>query len=417
MYQSTHFTQATPLALSLISDTVLNPAFLPEEIEAQKDAARYEIREMSSKPEMVIPEVLHGVAYGNKGLGNPIICPEERLSHINTSLLTRTMREWYQPEKMVLAGSGLQHEELVEMADKHFSSLRQTAPPVLSNPSPVTAFSRANIPPNNILSPSQPSVYKSLTRAASSYLYPTSDPNDPLYSFAPVTSPSTYTGGYRFIHDPECEFNHVYIAFEGIGIHDEDIYTLATMQILLGGGGSFSAGGPGKGMYSRLYTHILNHYHQVDHCSSFHHIYADSSLFGLFASFVPSATQGSSGNTPAEILPHLVHQLSLLIYAPIPEMELSRARNQLKSSLMMALESQAVQVEDLGRQILVHGRRIPITEMTEKIDQVTPEDVRRVANRLFGAESGKKASIVAMGHQDLPDWKKILQKYGVSGFR
>lgn len=71
----------------------------------------------------------------------------------------------------------------------------------------------------------------------------------------------------------------------------------------------------------------------------------------------------------------------------------------------------------LVSQILVHGRRIPITEMTEKIDQVTPEDVRRVANRLFGAESGKKASIVAMGHQDLPDWKKILQKYGVSGFR
>ena len=40
MYQSSHFQNATPLALSVIADTVLNPEFLPEEIEAQRDATR-----------------------------------------------------------------------------------------------------------------------------------------------------------------------------------------------------------------------------------------------------------------------------------------------------------------------------------------------------------------------------------------
>lgn len=104
-------------------------------------------------------------------------------------------------------------------------------------------------------------------------------------------------------------------------------------------------------MYSRLYTHILNHYPQIDHCASFNHIYTDSSLFGLFASFVPAVGDIRQGNTPAQILPHLVHQLSLLLHSPIPEAELSRARNQLKSSLVMALESRAVEVEDLGRQV------------------------------------------------------------------
>ena len=88
-------------------------------------------------------------------------------------------------------------------------------------------------------------------------------------------------------------------------------------------------------MYSRLYTHILNHFPQIDHCASFHHIYTDSSLFGLFASFVP--VSGRQPNSPAVILPHLVHQLSLLLYSNIPDSELSRAKNQLKSSLMMAL--------------------------------------------------------------------------------
>ena len=115
------------------------------------------------------------------------------------------------------------------------------------------------------------------------------------------------------------------------------------------------AGGPGKGMYSRLYTHILNHHAAIDHCASFHHIYNDSSLFGLFASFAPSAKSA--------VLPHLIHQLALLLYRAVPPEELSRAKNQLKSSLAMALESRSVEVEDLGRQV---SRRVLFSDRRAK---------------------------------------------------
>ena len=103
-------------------------------------------------------------------------------------------------------------------------------------------------------------------------------------------------------------------------------------------------------MYSRLYTHILNHYPQIDHCEAFHHIYADSSLFGLFASFVPASSR-RHGNSPSQIMPHLVHQFSSLIHTPVQKHELQKAKNQLKSSLTMALESRSIEVEDLGRQV------------------------------------------------------------------
>ena len=335
MYQSSHFHAATPLALSLISDTVLNPSFTPDELEAQRDAARYEIREIKAKPEMIIPEVLHNVAYGGKTLGNPLLCPEERIDAMNGDLLRSCIQNWFRPENIVIAGAGMRHEELVEWADKFFSSLKATPSPQFSSRQPNAS---QNIPLHLLSSPS-PSAHKVLTRSASSYLYPRSPENK-----------ATYTGGSHHIFDGSAEFNHLYVAFEGVGIHDEDIYALATIQILLGGGGSFSAGGPGKGMYSRLYTHILNYYPQIDHCASFHHIYTDSSLFGLFASFLPY-TSRNQGNTPAQIMPHLVHQLSLLLYQPVPTVELSRAKNQLKSSLVMALESRSVEVEDLGRQV------------------------------------------------------------------
>ncbi|TRM66013.1 Metalloenzyme, LuxS/M16 peptidase-like protein [Schizophyllum amplum] len=404
MYQSSHFHQGTPLAVSLIADTVCNPKLAEEEVEAQRDAAAYEIREISSKPEMILPEILHGVAYNHTGLGNSLLCPPERVEKITPDTLRRAMDLWYKPERMVVAGVGMQHEELVELVDKHFSSLK-TAPLPPSQPS-----RSSQQVPQHLLSPHTPSVTKTLTRAAS-YLFP----NSPSDAPSPQSSPaSTYTGGHEYIHDTNTEFNHLYIAFEGGGINDEDIFALATMQVLLGGGGSFSAGGPGKGMYSRLYTHILNHFPQIDHCASFHHIYTDSSLFGLFASFVPASSGLRGGNTPGQILPHLVHQLSLLLYTAVPEKELERAKNQLKSSMMMALESRAVEVEDLGRQLLVGNRREPIEEMVEKIDRLTPSDIQRVATKVWGHGSGRKPTVVCMGHEQTGDWQSVFRKYSVS---
>lgn len=351
MYQSSHFQNATPLALSIIADTVSNPAFLPEEIEAQRDATQYEIREITAKPEIILPEILHQVAYGGAGLGNPLLCPEDRIDLIDADTLRGFMKDWYRPERIVIAGAGMPHEELVELTDRYFSSLKGESIPVThSQVAQPHASSRQNTVPSHLLqNPPSPSLYKSLTRAAS-YLYPQSSSTAPL-EHAPPPPTSTYTGGHYFIQKPDTEFNHIYLAWEGPGIHSPDIYALATMQMILGGGGSFSAGGPGKGMYSRLYTHILNHHPQIDHCEAYHHIYTDTSLIGLFASFIPVSSP-RQGNSPAQIMPHLVHQISLLLHVPVGEGELSKAKNQLKSSLVMALESNAVLVEDLGRQVM-----------------------------------------------------------------
>jgi mitochondrial-processing peptidase subunit alpha len=53
--------------------------------------------------------------------------------------------------------------------------------------------------------------------------------------------------------------------------------------------------------------------------------------------------------------------------------------------------------------------------MTNRIDQVTSESVRRVANRIFGPNAGRKASVVSMGHKDVDDWEAVFRKYGVGG--
>ena len=153
MYQSSHFHSATPHAMSLIADTVRNPAFLAEELDAQREAARYEIREVSAKPEMILPEVLHNVAYDNKDLGNPLLCPPERIDMVDEALMREFMKNWYRPERMVIAGAGMPHEELVELADKYFASIPFIP---LAAPEAQVQASSPRPTPSHLLPPSQP---------------------------------------------------------------------------------------------------------------------------------------------------------------------------------------------------------------------------------------------------------------------
>ncbi|KAG8857452.1 Mitochondrial-processing peptidase subunit alpha [Tulasnella sp. 330] len=419
MYQSSHFHAGTPLAVSLLSDTIRNPSFLPSEVSDTRDAAAYEIREITSKPEMIMPELLHQVAYQGNTLGNPLLCPEERLEKVDEMVLREYVDTWYRPERMVLAGAGMPHAQLVDLAHEHFGDMRAkevvVPQPTVTAPSAGAGASRstATATPSHLLPPSSslsPSLYKTITTAATSLFNPApvSTPNSLVEpSFAELaTARARYTGGHQFVPQPDMEMTHVHLGFDGLSIHDEDIYALATVQILLGGGGSFSAGGPGKGMYSRLYTHVLNHHSSIDHCSSFHHIYTDTSLFGLNITAHPH-------HAPSNLLPILAHQLSLLLYHPIPLTELTRAKNQLMSSLMMALESRIVEVEDLGRQILVHGRKVTVQEMCEQIVKVSGDDVRRVMRRVVGEGMKGEPSVLVMGRQDVGPWEGVFKKYGL----
>lgn len=408
MYQSSHFHHGTPLAVSILADTILNPLFLNEELQTQREAARYEVRELSNKPESMLPEALHYMAYQGNTLGNPALCPDDRIDLVDGNMLRTWTKEWFRPERMVIAGAGMPHEELVELAEKYFGHLRSPALTSSTQPSLLVNGGQSGLLQSQLLQNNQqkPSLYKSLATAATSLLHNPVANQLPDSSFEVLsTKKANYTGGVLHIPAEDQDFEHVYVAFEGVSIKDEDIYPMAVIQMLLGGGGSFSSGGPGKGMYTRLYTHVLNHYHTIDHCASFHHIYADTSLLGLFASFVPQESM-------RKVLSILAHQLSLLLYEKVPAVELSRAKKQLQSSLAMSMESRQVEVEDLGRQILVHGRKVGMLEMTQKIDAVTADDLQRVAHRLFGQDS-KPPTLVSMGTQDIDEWPSIFKAYGV----
>lgn len=445
MYQASMFSKSLPEVFSILSDTIAHPLVSAEELDAQREATAWEIAEIQNKPEMIIPELMHAIAYQDNTLGNSLLCPPENLPIMTHENVREFMRTWFTPDRIVVAGAGMPHDELLELTNKFLGELKNPFPlegesaQSLSSATDSRSHSTSSSPSSSSSRSTSPSslfsgASASASTASSAQLsadFSTTaklaarhapDGQLPQTRAELAAAKAVYTGGELYVPRDDLPFTHVYVAFEGLSVQDDDIYALATLQILLGGGGSFSAGGPGKGMYSRLYSNVLNQYHAVDYCAAFHHCYADSGIFGIAASVRSDFNQ----HIPSII----ARELELVTLPNIPggvqPRELERAKNQLKSSLVMTLESRLVQVEDVGRQVQVHGRRVSIEEMCSKIDEVDIHHLCAVARRVLRPESvanmrplnyglgNGKSSVVAMGNLDgLPDVRQLLTKRGL----
>lgn len=405
MYQSATFNSAVPTTVALLAETIRDPLITEQEVREQLETASYEIGEIWSKPELILPELVHMAAYKDNTLGNPLLCPKERLTQINKAVIEAYRKAFYRPERMVVAFAGVQHDKAVKLTEQYFGDMKSAELPVLSQTGSETSLDSlhegdvSSIAGTSSPSPSSPSptqqpskllsripFFKNISTSATnqasilpdSHLYP---------SATDILAPSHYTGGFLDLPPIPSPINpslpaltHIHLAFEALPISSEDIYALATLQVLLGGGGSFSAGGPGKGMYSRLYTNVLNQHGWVESCVAFNHSYTDSGLFGISSSCSPSKV--------VQMLDVMCRELQALTldtgFSSLQLTEVNRAKNQLRSSLLMNLESRMVELEDLGRQVQVHGRKVGVREMCRKIDELTVQDLRRVARKVMG---------------------------------
>lgn len=457
MYQSASFNSSVSTTLGLLAETIRSPMITEFEIQQQLETAEYEIRQIWSKPDLILPELVNVAAYKDNTLGNPLLCPQERLPFINKNVVEKYRSAFFHPERIVVAFAGVKHEEALKLTEKYFGDMKSEPGPWLSGTGLCTSFtdspptsrsassssssssiSSGSAAPASTVSPSPSQTSKFLSRipflknlstsASSQASVSAINPSTLDPTLLDLTTPSHYTGGFLSLEplpppqNPALpHLSHIHVAFEALPIASSDIYAIATLQILLGGGGSFSAGGPGKGMYSRLYTNVLNQHGWVESCVAFNHSYIDSGLFGISASCNPARV--------AQMLDVICRELQSLTldsgFSSLQTAEVSRAKNQLKSALLMNLESRMVVLEDLGRQVQVHGKYVGVKQMCAKIDALTVEDLRRVARQIFqgqvtnvGKGTGIPTVVLQEGKQGglkkYSDfrWEEIQERFG-----
>jgi predicted Zn-dependent peptidase len=127
-------------------------------------------------------------------------------------------------------------------------------------------------------------------------------------------------------------------------------------------------------MSSRLFQEVREKRGLVYSVYSFTAPAMDGGLFGIYA--------GTGESEAAELMPVTVEELRKVQH-DVTEVELNRARAQVKAGLLMSLESTGSRCEQLARQIQVFGRVIPTAETVGRINAVTIADVQAAAGRIF----------------------------------
>ena len=175
-------------------------------------------------------------------------------------------------------------------------------------------------------------------------------------------TPARYQGGdYR--QDKDLEQVHVLLGFEGIPYGHKDYYAMSVLSTLLGGG-----------MSSRLFQEIREKRGLVYTVYSYMSSYKDSGVFGIYA--------GTGEDEVKELFPVICEQLKTL-GSTLNEIEINRAKAQLKASLMMGLESTSNRCERLANHVLIYGRPLSSEEIIKSINNVTKENLANLSEKLF----------------------------------
>jgi predicted Zn-dependent peptidase len=201
-----------------------------------------------------------------------------------------------------------------------------------------------------------------------------------------LSEPARYAGGdYR--EERDLEQLHFVLGFDGVGVHDPDYYAHSVMSTMLGGG-----------MSSRLFQEIRERRGLAYSVSTFSSAYEDGGLFGVYA--------GTGPEQAGELVPVVCDEVCR-VADDADEEEIRRARNQLKASILMSLESTMSRCEQIGQQYLVFGRHLPPEEVVARIDEVDVSAVRRAARRL----RANRPTVAALGPLgELEDYDRIAAR-------
>jgi predicted Zn-dependent peptidase len=131
----------------------------------------------------------------------------------------------------------------------------------------------------------------------------------------------------------------------------------------------------GGGMSSRLFESIRENEGLAYSIYSELSPFRDSGSLSIYA--------GMSLDKTERVLQLTLAELSRLKLQAVSDAELKRAKDQMKSNIVLGLESSSSRMSNLARQQMYFGRFFTVTEIVQAIDAVTPEDTLRIANQLF----------------------------------
>ena len=298
-----------PLAVDVLSDIVMRPAFTADDIEREKKVVVEEIKMVEDTPDDLVHELFTEHFWQNHPLGRPILGTKDTVESLSVDLLRRYFGTAYSSPNLIVAAVGnIEHRQVRDLVERCFEGLP--------------------------------------------------DVSDPLVEERPRVVPRVLT------RHKELEQSHVCLGTDSYQQDHEDRYGSYVLNTILGGS-----------MSSRLFQNVREKRGLAYAVFSGLSAYRDAGSVTIYA--------GCANNAVGELIDVVIAELRRLKVEALPESELRRAKDHLKGSLMLSLESTSSRMSNLARQEIYFDRQFGLDETLEGIEQVSCDDVQRVARDLF----------------------------------
>lgn len=320
MYHIETLRDQMPIMVPLLAGNTLFPRLLPWEMNKVHQYVAAANKKLKENPDKYIMELMYQTAFHNNTLGNKVLAGQSSLDYFNPDTVRAYMLKHFSMDRTTFVGVNVDHDELCKWVMRAYAEY-----------TPIQHMERPDVKP-------------------------------------------AYTGGAQMSEDESLAHSvHVAVGFGCEGWNSADLVPVTVLQTLLGGGGAFSSGGPGKGMHSRLYTDVMQQYHFVENCMAFNEQHSDAGLFGVYMS---GAAQDATK------LVEIMHQ-QLKGLSKFSAEEVKRAKNSLKGTIYTHSDNPRVLMEDMGRQLLMSGKIQSAADFAAQIDKVTEADLTRVAKKIL----------------------------------
>lgn len=331
-------------AMDILADILLRSKLDTRAVDRERDVILREMKEVNKQNEELVLDHLHATAFQGSGLGRTILGPENNILSLTRNDLREYIDTHYLAPQMVIAGAGaVDHGMLCELADHYFGGLR------------------------------------------------TELNEQQMNSDAVCLDAGKFVGSDVRIQFQSDTLAHVALAYEGSSWTSEYAYPLMLLQTLIG---SFDRAA-GKTVTSQLCYDVATK-ELANSISTFNTCYKDTGLFGLYAI--------TEREKVGDLMTSITSNLAQLVNT-INEEDVERAKIALKATMLMGLDGNTNVCEDIGRQLLTYGRRLTPAEIFMRIEELSVEDVKAAAYKVFHDKDHAMAAVG--GIEGLPSYEWI----------
>ncbi|KAM9327416.1 mitochondrial-processing peptidase subunit beta [Pholidichthys leucotaenia] len=202
-----------------------------------------------------------------------------------------------------------------------------------------------------------------------------------------------FTGSEIRVRDDKMPLAHIAVAVAAVGWSHPDTIPLMVANTLIGNWDRSFSGG--MNLSSRL-AQMACQGNLCHSFQSFNTCYTDTGLWGLYMVCEPGTVADMMNYTQMEWMS---------LCTSVTDSEVARAKNLLKTNMLLHLDGSTPICEDIGRQMLCYSRRIPLHELEARIDAINAKTIKDVCTRHI---YNRAPAIAAVGPiEQLPDYNQI----------